>query len=139
MASARKKPKKQQLEPQSLLTASHQKKKKKNKLKKTVGPVVNPKSFSASPSSKGIQDRGISEIEQRRRIEAIGGPTSSIAPGYDARKPDERWICVFCKRSSHFQGMGDLFGPYFVSKDVFPADMIKPSQPELTAAKFIVG
>lgn len=25
------------------------------------------------------------------------------------------WICVFCKETSHARGLGDLFGPYYIS------------------------
>ncbi len=36
---------------------------------------------------------------------------------YDARKPDTSWVCIFCQRSSHYHGLGDLFGPYFVTSE----------------------
>jgi hypothetical protein len=59
---------------------------------------------------------------------------------YDAKKPDESWACVFCKRPSHFQGLGDLFGPYFASKEVISSvSQRSPSKNKDLAAKFIIG
>lgn len=30
---------------------------------------------------------------------------------------NSNWICVFCKQPSHYKGLGDLFGPYFITVD----------------------
>ena len=37
---------------------------------------------------------------------------------YDPKKVDPTWICIFCHQGSHHDGLGDLFGPYFVSSSV---------------------
>ena len=67
-----------------------------------------------------------------------------------------RWICVFCHQGSHHSGLGDLFGPYFVSPnvvDMSPRNMssmgsptyIHPLSPSPSkskqelAVKFIIG
>ena len=34
---------------------------------------------------------------------------------YNPKTLDPTWICVFCNQGSHQSGLGDLFGPYFVS------------------------
>ena len=34
---------------------------------------------------------------------------------------DPTWICFFCHKSSHYRGLGDLFGPYYV-----PTKIVKP-------------
>ena len=52
--------------------------------------------------------------------------------------------CVFCKRPSHFQGLGDLFGPYFVSSEGARAAVSAASHSALgekaaQVAKFILG
>ncbi|XP_053209262.1 transcription factor 20-like [Panonychus citri] len=31
---------------------------------------------------------------------------------------DNPWICVFCQQRSHYKGMGDLFGPYFIPVEI---------------------
>ncbi|KAK2722702.1 hypothetical protein QYM36_003024, partial [Artemia franciscana] len=33
----------------------------------------------------------------------------------DKNLVDKSWICLFCKKRSHEQGLGDLLGPYFVT------------------------
>ena len=59
--------------------------------------------------------KGISDLENRRKTQTLTASYSStLSANYDARAPDPRWVCVFCKKSSHFEGLGDLFGPYFV-------------------------
>jgi hypothetical protein len=42
------------------------------------------------------------------------GFSSAMAQHYDAFTTDETWVCAFCKRGSHHNALGDLFGPYFV-------------------------
>ena len=44
---------------------------------------------------------------------------------YDYRTVDPTWICVFCHKPSHYQGLGDLFGPYFI-----PAKILKNNNVE---------
>ena len=75
---------------------------------------------------------------------------------YDPKKLDPTWICVFCHQGSHHSGLGDLFGPYFVSPnvvDMSPRNMssmgsptyIHPLSPSPSkskqelAVKFIIG
>ena len=75
---------------------------------------------------------------------------------YDPKKLDPTWICVFCHQGSHHSGLGDLFGPYFVTPgvvDMSPRNMssmgsptyIHPATPspnkskQELAVKFILG
>ncbi|KAI8039668.1 uncharacterized protein CG5098 isoform X1 [Drosophila gunungcola] len=46
-----------------------------------------------------------------------GMHSSTLSNRYDADTTDSTWICVFCKRGPHKQGLGDLFGPYLVTSD----------------------
>lgn len=41
---------------------------------------------------------------------------STLSNKYDADKRDTTWICVFCKLGPHKFKLGDLFGPYIISK-----------------------
>ena len=40
---------------------------------------------------------------------------------YDYKNLDPTWCCFFCHKPSHYKGLGDLFGPYYV-----PTSIIKP-------------
>ncbi len=60
------------------------------------------------------------------------------------RRPDPSWVCVFCRRPSHFSGLGDLFGPYFVSSEGSRAAAVAAvtsaaSEKSSAAAGFIIG
>ena len=81
----------------------------------------------------------------------------SILFRYDSKKTDPTWICVFCHQGSHHAGLGDLFGPYFVSPAAVdiparnttpvgsPISYTHPGSPSPTkskqelAVKFILG
>lgn len=41
---------------------------------------------------------------------------STLSIKYDADKRDATWVCVFCKLGPHKNKLGDLFGPYIISK-----------------------
>ncbi|KAG8222511.1 hypothetical protein J437_LFUL004547 [Ladona fulva] len=45
------------------------------------------------------------------------GARAAVQSGADASQPDRSWVCVFCRHGSHYGGLGDLFGPYFIGKD----------------------
>ena len=40
---------------------------------------------------------------------------STLSMKYDADTTDKTWMCVFCKQGPHKSGLGDLFGPYFIT------------------------
>ena len=126
-----------------------------------IGPYVHVEGDAASPTFSNVVnsslDAPLSSVVARSSLDdhnmqaraARGqfGPTSTLAASYDAKRPDETWVCVFCKRSSHHNGLGDLFGPYFVSPDAIRASdnsnshmpsKYSASDKEM-AAKFILG
>lgn len=41
---------------------------------------------------------------------------STLSNKYDADKRDATWVCVFCKLGPHKYKLGDLFGPYVISR-----------------------
>ena len=66
--------------------------------------VAYPSSHEAAVSSAGYDAKKSSTLsidEHLKLIESMGGPTSTMDPAYDAKRPDESWICVFCKRGTH--------------------------------------
>jgi len=82
--------------------------------------VINSPSdaLTAAEASK----RGAPDFEARVRVTGFGptaATSSTLSSKYDPRTVDETWVCVFCQKGSHFAGMGDLYGPYYVSPDVF--------------------
>ena len=108
---------------------------KQEKIVKRMGPYVHVEGGSAvpsfsnvvnscldAPSSSGGARAGLDDHQmQAKAAQGQYGATSTLAPTYDAKRPDESWVCVFCKRSSHQTGLGDLFGPYFVSPEAVKA------------------
>ena len=49
------------------------------------------------------------DLEAKVRASGFGSHTTTLSSKYDARKPDESWLCVFCKRSSHYQVTPKIF------------------------------
>lgn len=94
---------------------------------------------------KSLQERSKDKPDLKQKVIAAGfgygsHSTTTLSSKYDAKTPDESWKCVFCKRSSHFQGLGDLFGPYFASKEVMSnVNQRSPSKKQDLASKFIIG
>lgn len=43
--------------------------------------------------------------------------TSTLPAHASPPVKDSTWVCVFCKQGSHFKGLGDLFGPYFIHQE----------------------
>ncbi|KAK6623786.1 hypothetical protein RUM44_010642 [Polyplax serrata] len=43
--------------------------------------------------------------------------SSTLSSRYDAHTTDHSWVCVFCKKGPHYNTLGDLFGPYIISKE----------------------
>lgn len=41
---------------------------------------------------------------------------STLNSKYNAEEKDATWVCVFCKLGPHKYELGDLFGPYIISK-----------------------
>ncbi|CAB4062566.1 unnamed protein product [Lepeophtheirus salmonis] len=79
---------------------------------------------------------GISEHEHHSRMAGLTSAALLTTSSYY----DENWICVFCKNRSHYQGLGDLFGPYYVPSELMKDFTVpKKSKPSDLASKFILG
>jgi hypothetical protein len=53
---------------------------------------------------------------EKHKVGIRGLHVSTLSNKYDADKRDTTWICVFCKLGPHKFKLGDLFGPYVISK-----------------------
>ncbi|XP_054155100.1 GATA zinc finger domain-containing protein 14-like isoform X2 [Oppia nitens] len=42
---------------------------------------------------------------------------STFSPEYDYNTRDKTWVCALCHMGPHYKGLGDLFGPYYISED----------------------
>ena len=82
------------------------------------------------------------DLDSITRITNFGIPSTSLSSKYDVRNVDESWICMFCRKSSHYGGLGDLFGPYFVTseqgKSLNLPSPAKPNNKDLVSS-FILG
>jgi len=76
--------------------------------------VINSSNDTLGP--KTTRQRGICDQELRPKLTNFGH-SSALSKQYDSRNIDQTWVCVFCNKTSHFRGLGDLFGPYWVSSD----------------------
>lgn len=56
------------------------------------------------------------KITNEKHKHIRGLHVSTLSNKYDADKRDTTWICVFCKLEPHKFKLGDLFGPYIISK-----------------------
>ena len=101
-----------------------------------VNSSIDPISPVASGKGKYGGKPGINDRDHIKRAESFG-PTSTLSSEYDSKKFDESWLCVYCKKPSHYHGLGDLFGPYFISSDVRKSSSKK--QDKELASKFILG
>ncbi|XP_049869027.1 uncharacterized protein CG5098-like isoform X2 [Pectinophora gossypiella] len=55
--------------------------------------------------------------EFRNGMRVRGLHASTLGLRYDAVTPDATWLCAFCMRGPHADGLGDLFGPYTLDND----------------------
>lgn len=83
-----------------------------------------------------------SELEQLSKVTGFGYNLTTLSSKYDPRNTDEAWICVFCRKPSHFNGLGDLFGPYFIPNTQWKALNMPSKKPTVAsdlASSFILG
>jgi len=76
--------------------------------------VINSSNDTLGPKTR--HQRGICDQELRPKL-ANFGHSSALSKQYDSRNIDQTWVCVFCQKTSHFCGLGDLFGPYWVASE----------------------
>ena len=70
----------------------------------TWSNVINSPLDQMNPNednSSKLKSGGIDLDDHLKIIDSMGRPTSTMDPAYDAKRPDETWICVFCKRGTH--------------------------------------
>lgn len=60
------------------------------------------------------------------------GPNSTLSPLYDTVCKDKSWLCALCSKNSHYRGLGDLFGPYFLNGEQKPSITSSPPSPSAT-------
>jgi len=84
--------------------------------------VINSASDSLDSSNKPSKVRAICDKEQRAKVSNFGH-ASTLSRQYDHKNLDDSWVCVFCNQTTHWKGLGDLFGPYWI-----PSNLIKTPQ-----------
>ena len=83
------------------------------------------------------------DLDQVTKVTGFGYTLTTLNKNYNPRLTDESWICVFCRKPGHFNGLGDLFGPYFIDSIQWeslhlPSPEKNSSKSDL-AASFILG
>ena len=85
------------------------------------GDIENPRWSNvinfANDSLDPRNDSKHADLDTISRVTGFGFPLTTLSSKYDVRNVDESWICMFCRKSSHYHGLGDLFGPYFVTSE----------------------
>ena len=73
-------------------------------------------------------DRGAIRVEEIVPRTDLVKHTSTTSRKYDYKNQDHTWVCVFCSQTSHYRGLGDLFGPYYIpSTDVKTPQKVRNS------------
>ncbi|GFX68629.1 retinoic acid-induced protein 1 [Trichonephila clavipes] len=57
---------------------------------------------------------------------------SNLPHIYDSITKDRSWLCSLCCKNSHYRGLGDLFGPYYLNGDQKPSNYSAPPSPAPT-------
>jgi hypothetical protein len=117
------------------------------------GPFVRIEGDMASPRWANIVNHATDPLDKREpepdldqiaRVTGFGYNLTTLSAKYEVRKVDESWICVFCRKASHYNGLGDLFGPYFIpaakAKGLsLPSPVKATSKAADLASSFIIG
>lgn len=116
-----------------------------SKRKKTVGPFIRMEkgkgrkailysivnTTTKQEDEKDVKTKSnfinTESIKHNRRPSLIGASkkvVSTLSPHYDLNTRDKTWICALCHKGPHFKGLGDLYGPYYVTAE----EKVKPNQ-----------
>lgn len=77
--------------------------------------IVNQTANGDDDTEKSVsKPKKLPNNDKNRAIRGLHG--STLSKKYDADKRDTTWVCVFCKLGPHKHKLGDLFGPYIISK-----------------------
>lgn len=98
----------------------------KSKVKADVAPfvqiqkdgsftIVNQLANGDEDTEKAASKTKKTSHNERHKI-IRGLHMSTLSNKYDAEQRDLTWICVFCKLGPHKNKLGDLFGPYIITK-----------------------
>ena len=98
----------------------------KSKVKADVAPfvqiqkdgsftIVNQMANGDEDTEKAASKTKKTSHNERHKI-IRGLHMSTLSNKYDAEQRDLTWICVFCKLGPHKNKLGDLFGPYIITK-----------------------
>lgn len=98
----------------------------KSKAKPDVAPFVQIQkdgTFSIVNQTSNGDDDAEKSVNKTKKVlkpdksKVIRGlHVSTLSKKYDTDKRDTTWVCVFCKLGPHKHKLGDLFGPYIISK-----------------------
>ncbi|KAK8769165.1 hypothetical protein V5799_014370, partial [Amblyomma americanum] len=88
-----------------------------------VAPRTVPEDESKRKKVSAATTRVVPQHTTGRRVAGSAAHTSTLSPHYDAVTRDPTWLCAFCQKGSHHQGLGDLYGPY-------PGAVVRPAEPE---------
>ncbi|CAG2103662.1 unnamed protein product [Medioppia subpectinata] len=109
-----------------------------SKRKKTVGPFIRLEkgkgkvstvysivNTSAKPEDeKDVKNKSLSgklePLKPMRRPSLLVSSkkvVSTLSPQYDFNTRDKTWVCALCHKGPHYKGLGDLYGPYYISKE----------------------
>ena len=103
--------------------------------------IINFPNDAIDPHDKSSKNQ-TPDLEPISRLTGFGYTLTTLNSKYDVRNVDESWICVFCRKASHYCGMGDLFGPYFIESSQWkalsmPSPMKSPTKDVVSS--FILG
>ena len=102
--------------------------------------IINNANDSLDPNQENCEKQ--ENLDQIVKLTGFGYNLTTLSNKYDPRNVDESWICVFCRKPSHYGGLGDLFGPYFIPstqwKSLHLPSPVKQSKSDL-ASSFILG
>ena len=73
-------------------------------------------------------------------LTGFGYSLTTLNKNYNPKSLDESWVCVFCRQPSHYNGLGDLFGPYYIPTEQWKKlNLPSPQKANVSASSFILG
>lgn len=104
-------------------------KKVEDKHRTLFGPYVhiegthdNPVAITVINTQAKDEDNKVSKMKQKKSNKHLPhsfnpkrklGHSSTLSAGYDTVTKDKSWLCILCRKCSHCDDLGDLYGPYY--------------------------
>ncbi len=89
--------------------------------KATVYSIVNASTKQEDEKDVKSKTHAITESTKHMRRPSLIGASkkvvSTLSPHYDLNTRDKTWICALCHKGPHFKGLGDLYGPYYITAE----------------------